>query len=350
MSTSKPKFTTIKSDYIRDLQTLMRVSQMGVTLLENGEPLHIFDEGSTAAYHAIFLADIVRKVRLSKVTKHILGDSIETAYASGVLDEAGRNKGVWMRKELACLLKVDVESFRDHFPEHSVHPDISAGLDAITELKMGAQKFPTKDLAKEAALAVLRASRKPEYAAARRRHTRARSKRVAEVRDYVKALFAQRSRLLAVRVDLGYRKEPSFTGGVTQVSFEQVREDAEALIAKLHKLPDEKFMGYVLRVEWGPKKGYHLHMLALLDGHKAKYRTRTAKAIGAVWAQVTKGQGSHWEPKELKGEKRGTGRFHRDDVGGREGLLHAAKYLCKAGYYVEFYQGEGVRTFFHGLA
>ena len=350
MSINKPKFTMVKRDYIRDLQTLMRASQMGVILLENGEPLHVFDQASTAANQAIFLADLVRQVRLSKVTKHILGDSIETAYASGVLDKAGRNKALWIRKELACILKIDVDSFHDHFPEHSVHPDISAGLDAIAELKMGAMKIPGMDIAKGAAIAVLRASRKPEYAAARRRHTRARSKRVAEVKEYVEALFDQRSRLLPVREDLGYRKETSFTGGVTQVSFEQVRQDAEALIAKLHKLPDDKFMGYVFRVEWGPKKGYHLHMLALLDGHKAKYRTRTAKAIGAVCAQVTKGQGSHWEPKELKREKRGTGRFHRDDVGGREGLLHAAKYLCKAGYYVEFYQGEGVRTFFHGLA
>lgn len=350
MSTNKPKLTTIKSDYVRDLQTLMRVSQMGVTLLEDGEPLHIFDEATTAANHAILLADLVRQIRLSKVTKHILDDSIEAAHAGGVLDKAGRRKGIWMKKELACMLKIDVESFHDHFPEHSFHPDISAGLEAIMELQKGVMQIPGTDLAKEVAIAVLRASRKPEYAAARRRHTRARSKRVREVKDYVQALFAQRSRLLAVRVDLGYSKEPSFTGGVTEVSFDQVGADREALIRKLHKMPDNKFMGYVLRVEWGPKKGYHLHMLALLDGHKAQDRTGIAKAIGEVWARATKGQGNHWEPKVLNGEERGTGMFHRGDRLGRSGLLHAANYLCKAGYYVEFYQGEGVRTFFHGLA
>lgn len=348
MSTSKPKFTQIKRDYIRDLQTLMLVSQMGVIILKNGEPLHIFDESSTAAYQAIFLADLVRQVRLSKVTKHILGDSIQTAYASGVLDQAGRIKGMWMKNELACLLKIDVESFRDHFPEHSFHPDISAGLEAITELQKGAMQIPGADLSKVVALAVLRASRKPEYAAARRRHTRARSKRVREVKDYVAALFAQRSRLLAVRVDLGYSKEPSFTGGMTEVSFDQVGADREALIRELHKMPDNKFMGYVLRVEWGPKKGYHLHMLALLDGHKAHDRTGIAREIGTAWTNVTKGKGTHWEPKELKGEERGTDMIHRKVPTERAALLHAARYLCKAGHYIEFYRGKGVRTFFHG--
>lgn len=349
MSTSKPKFTQIKRDYIRDLQSLMMSSQRSVIPLEGDGQHHVLDESSTAAYQAIFLADLVRQVRLSKITRHILGDGIQAAYASRRIDEAGRRKGIWMRDGLSRMLEIDVESFCAYFPAHSFHPDLRAGLEAITELQKGAMQVPGKDLIKAAALTILSISRKPEYVTARRRHTRARSKRAKSIKNYLQALFAERSRLLAVRVDLGYRQEPSFTGAMTEVSFDQVNTDRDALVRSVREKLGDIFVGYVLRLEWGPRKGYHLHMLALLDGHKAHSRTGHAMGIGAAWMNVTKGQGTHWEPLALKGEDRGTGMFHRDDDGGRAGLLHAANYLCKAGYFVEFDQGKGVRTFFHGL-
>lgn len=363
---------------------LMTLRQQAIVVPQSeGAPSLVLDESFTAADTAIFLANLVQMVRTHPAARYILRGGLDLGPFPSNTEDPERRRAELLKGELGRSLKIDTEMFKIYFPAHSFHPSITAACEAIRHVQEGHGKHGTLSNVKFLLQLILKLVDEPQYVEIRRRHRKARAKRVRETKDYIEALFETHSKILVVRVDLSYANGLAPDGNTTvrnSLAFRQVWRHRREFFAALHaelsftrrkksdgqdgqRLPQGQtrankdreerpdvfpLLGFVARLEWAPHKSYHLHMLVLLDGHKAEQRTAYAKKMGDLWCKVTGGLGNHWEPQPHPNEKRGTGRFHRNDEVGRAGLLEAAMYLCKQDYYIGFHKGKRDRTFFHG--
>lgn len=169
-------------------------------------------------------------------------------------------------------------------------------------------------------------------------YQRASNKNYKELTVYVDALFERYSRLLVLRVDLSYSKENSKT---TQA---QAKRDRVRLFenARSNKLFGD-MVGYIWKLEHGPEKGFHYHMMFFFDGSKVREDVTLARRIGEYWTDVvTKGRGLYYNCNAVKlGYKScGIGRVDHADANLREGLRNAVVYLTKTDLYMKL-QTEG---------
>lgn len=363
---------------------LMTLRQQALVIPQSeGASSLVLDESFTAADTAIFLANLVRMVRTLPAARYILRGGLDVTPVPNYTADPERRRAELLKGELSRSLKIDTDMFKVYFPEHSFHPSIMAACEAIRHVQDAHGKHGTLTNVKLLLQLILQLVDEPKYVEIRRRHRKARTKRVRETKDYINELFKAHSRIMAVRVDLSYSSGLAPAGNTTvrnSLTFRQVwrhrREFFSALPDVLSFVRRKKedrdadqrspqghtsankdrkerhdvfpLLGFVARLEWAPHKSYHLHVLVLLDGRKVEDRTAFAKKMGDLWCKVTGGLGNHWEPGPHLDEKRGTGCFHREDYAGRAGLIEAAMYLCKQDYYIGFHKGERDRTFFHG--
>ncbi|MFC6337770.1 inovirus Gp2 family protein [Pseudomonas sp. CCM 7891] len=164
-------------------------------------------------------------------------------------------------------------------------------------------------------------------------YQRSSNKNYKELTEYVDALFEHHARLLVLRVDLSYSKENSKT---TQA---QAKRDRERLFenARSNKLFGD-MLGYIWKLEHGPEKGFHYHMMFFFDGSKVREDVNLAKRIGEYWKSVvTKGRGLYYNCNASKWryEKRGIGMVNYGDDLLREGLQAAVFYLTKTDLYMK---------------
>ena len=79
-----------------------------------------------------------------------------------------------------------------------------------------------------------------------------------------------------------------------RVDFEQVQRDRVKLFANMKGKPSlfEHLVGYVWRIEYAHKAGYHLHVLLAFDGSHVRQHEWLAQQIGKYWVEViTPGRG-----------------------------------------------------------
>lgn len=164
-------------------------------------------------------------------------------------------------------------------------------------------------------------------------YQRSSNKNRQELTDYVNALFERHSRLLVLRVDLSYSKEGS---KLTQA---EAKRDRERLFenARSNKLFAD-MVGYIWKLEHGPEKGFHYHMMFFFDGSKVREDGSLARRIGQYWIDViTKGRGLYYNCNASKWRYRkcGIGMISYTDTQLREGLQDAMVYLTKTDLYMK---------------
>lgn len=169
-------------------------------------------------------------------------------------------------------------------------------------------------------------------------YQRSSNKNYKELTGYVDSLFERHSRLLVLRVDLSYSKENSKT---TQV---QAKRDRERLFenARSNKLFND-MVGYIWKLEHGPEKGFHYHMMFFFDGSKVREDVTLARRVGEYWADVvTKGRGLYFNCNRVKFAYKscGIGMVDHGDAELRKGLKRAVIYLTKTDLYMKL-QTEG---------
>jgi len=169
-------------------------------------------------------------------------------------------------------------------------------------------------------------------------YQRSSNKNYKELTEYVDALFERHARLLVLRVDLSYSKENSRT---TQA---QAKQDRRRLFenARSNKLFDN-MVGFIWKLEHGPEKGFHYHMMFFFDGSKVREDITLAKRIGEYWAEViTKGRGLYYNCNAVKlaYASCGIGMIEHADIELRAGLCKAVFYLTKTDLYMKL-QTEG---------
>lgn len=165
---------------------------------------------------------------------------------------------------------------------------------------------------------------------------------------YVDAWFEVCVRLVAVRVDLYYKKE--FFG---QVSAQQAIDDLNHLVEnhRCNAIFAYK-KAYIAKLEYGVDKGLHFHVLYLFDGshRKPSSHVHFAKEIGEYWVNtITKGRGDYWNCNahfrdyEKKGIL-GIGEINAHQTHLRDNLKNRViRYMCKSSQFLKPKAARGLK-------
>jgi len=171
---------------------------------------------------------------------------------------------------------------------------------------------------------------------------------------YINALFKAHSRLLVIRIDLSYKKNP--TPYLKKNEFckqlEKAQEHRHKLIQHLkRKQLKDAFVGYAWKLEYGLEKSFHYHMIFFLDGSKYRKDIEIAKSIGEYWVeQITEGNGLYWNCNANQDNYRanGIGTVNYYDKDKRKNLEQASLYLIKPDYFVRVFMPNGGKTYDRG--
>jgi hypothetical protein len=151
------------------------------------------------------------------------------------------------------------------------------------------------------------------------------------LRQYLTDLTEHYSKLLFVRVDLGYLKEEQY-----QVDVGVFQQHMDAFRSRLANQDGcfSDLQGYAWALEEGATKGLHAHVLLIYDGHKHQQGYGLAKLVGDAWLEITGRSGMYFNCHDTdyirKFEREGTlgiGMIQRDNPQQVMNAINAAMYL-----------------------
>jgi hypothetical protein len=173
----------------------------------------------------------------------------------------------------------------------------------------------------------------PDFTSECYRNRRNSRKNHTSLCELMEALFGCYSRLMVVRVDLGYSAFDS-----PYIDYETARYHREQLCLAFNTHPlFNHLLGYAWKLEWQPKKGFHYHFMFFFDGHQCREDITQARLINEMWAKgITGGQGHSWScnlkaPQTYSDNAMGCIEYH--DFEKKRGLFNLARYLTKIDEY-----------------
>ena len=137
--------------------------------------------------------------------------------------------------------------------------------------------------------------------------------------------FVFSSKVLVIRLDLGYTKGVHLLPPCKKNDADQSEThiDLDIFLAHLEKFLDvmKKIYGkyklsHILKIEYGLQKGYHTHLLLLLNGRKHQKDISIARQLGEKWvSEITQGDGTYWNCNANKDRYRhkAIGMIHRSE-------------------------------------
>lgn len=173
--------------------------------------------------------------------------------------------------------------------------------------------------------------------------------------NYIDKLVNHNARLLVVRIKLSYRKDDHILkDDERKKKYFQIKNDRERFFKEIrsNKTPFKGVLGYAWKLEYGQEKGFHLHVLLILDGSKLQQDVNIAQIFGEFWKnKITDGNGLYFNcnaDKDRYKKYLGIGMINYYDTQLREGLEKAAEYLTKTDYYMRLIAPDKGRTFGKG--
>lgn len=171
-----------------------------------------------------------------------------------------------------------------------------------------------------------------------RKRKRAARKNDQTLTSLVDDLFAFRSRLLVVRVDLYY---PSDYAGAelsgTTVTPDMVAKHRADFVRRVEQSRiSEHLLDFVWKLEFTERKGFHFHWFFFFDGAKVRQGITLGRILGELWEQVIGCKDLYWNcnAEQHTYESSGIGMVSRGDERLRNGLYRATNYLTKPDYYL----------------
>lgn len=291
----------------------------------NGASLTHIDEASQ-----VFIKTLVE---IEEFVALVL-DSDESAFIlTEMLVERNDLKRTKKHIELLPLAKYFtsvIEMFQQYSPEYEYSQNVALFFKCCFALELGKEWFiqPLAKTSKEGKLAFERYNDLIELIQTEGRNAEFRGetdyKKYNALRNYrsavefIKPLFQRR--LLVLRVDFAYQ-----TKYASAITAEIIRKDLAHFLSNLRhsKRLSEHLGAYLWKIEYGYKKGFHIHCLFFFDGSKVQNDEWWGNRLGAYWKDiVTKGRGMFYNgnTKENKAqfEKVGLlgigmiGRIHED--------------------------------------
>lgn len=152
-----------------------------------------------------------------------------------------------------------------------------------------------------------------------------------QLAEYIDYKFKQYSRLLVIRLDLGF-----VDGTTCQWSAEDARANFQKFLNNRRMLALFKNeVGFAWVLECGPEKGFHYHLIFLFNGALSQQDQSIGHAIGQYWKnKINNGSGNYYcsnDNKVMFKEQGllGIGMIHRSDEQARANLLSNVSYLAK---------------------
>lgn len=321
----------------------MRPNTVTLHVDEHGEVQYALTDDSEAAAQLQLVADTCKKVTSSAGPLFIDVDGVPTP------------KGQ-LGRDVIRALGVDIDAARQHFPMHRLTPLIEIWDEAVEELALAAigpaldfHYWPPEAHASVFKLIeVLReAGREPRFVDRTKRRRRRLTKNHRELLRYVDAQIERHRRLLAIRLDLGYRK-PNNWPHVPASGLDAATVKRHWKKLRRHALKNFPITGFVWKLEAGLLKGFHFHVLILLNGDKVRNDIGIAQEIGRKWQEITEGLGLYFNCNAGRYVRRGVGMIDYRDAEKIENLKRwVVPYLTKVDLYVEL-AVPGLRTFGKG--
>lgn len=206
-------------------------------------------------------------------------------------------------------------------------------------------------------------------------HHRGYRSNLASLKSYVADLFNRYSRLLVVRLDFGYQQglslnplmaqhhvvvssqpehgvsSPHGASWIPRVGMDQIRQHRDALLAFIRQKYGEDFCGYVWKMEYGARKGYHFHTILFFNGSNLRKGVAIGALIGNQWKNViTAGRGNYYNcnVRSKKYVYPCTGMLSWNDPNLKTGFDYLCDYLMKPDLYARLELEPGQRTFGKG--
>lgn len=274
----------------------------------------------------------------------------------GVIDLSWRNAG-----KLIAALKLDGAELQSFLPGHCFNPYVNLLLKQKEEFSdLEPLLFNLKQLANEDAMRVVdrlnglvealrTEGRSQEMLRNMDDWTRRVRKRFSGASRYVNALFNRHSRVLAIRLDLGYCMEETASQGMVTSSMSLA--DVKAHMAKFDRFVRENYpaIGHMHCREYGLLSGYHFHVLYFLNRNLVQRDVHIARELGERWKNViTEGRGRYYNCNAEDYPRKGVGTIQYDDYAKRDILLNSVvAYLTKSDFWL-FHEAGG-KTFVKGL-
>ena len=139
------------------------------------------------------------------------------------------------------------------------------------------------------------------------------NRRLKRAHGHIDNLIEKRCKLLVLRVDFSYRKDL-----LGQITLDEAKNDLEHFLSNRRSKPSlfENMDGYIWKLEYGPDKGYHYHLVLFFNGSKHQNDYYLAKEIGEYWKHsITKERGIYFNCNAKKNDywHLGIGMVKRDD-------------------------------------
>ena len=163
--------------------------------------------------------------------------------------------------------------------------------------------------------------------------------------EYQARLFKIYTRLLVVRVDLGYKKKVSQS--ILPTDF--LSHLKKFCVALQRHSVFKYLVGYALKIEHGADRGFHVHGLFFFDGSKVQQDIIRGKMIGEHWESLVPYDiGSYFNCNaKASNFYNALGMVEYHDRDKRQGLLYLIQYLMKTDSAARVMLGNA-RTFMRG--
>ncbi|MEG1709361.1 MAG: inovirus-type Gp2 protein [Acinetobacter sp.] len=145
--------------------------------------------------------------------------------------------------------------------------------------------------------------------------------------ELVQGLRDKFSKLLVLRIDFCWKAQIQ-----DDVTFKEMKAYFAQMRKRFHhdkNLPN--IVGYIWKLEFGQKKGYHYHCIFFMDGNKFQSDAHYAEVIGQYWSKLTLDKGYYFNchRDKIKYRHLAIGMARHDDQTFFDNLNQVLVYICK---------------------
>lgn len=152
------------------------------------------------------------------------------------------------------------------------------------------------------------------------------------INQHFKALLKKHASLLVIRMDLSYESRFKDADRINHMPREKIGEDKKYLLKAIKRqFPD--WLGYVFKLEFAPKKGYHYHCIFYFNGNDVRADGVISLALANLWRDITeerKGVTFLCNLHKNQYAHLAIGRIHYSDKEKIENFRYVAQYLAKS--------------------
>jgi Inovirus Gp2 len=313
-----------------------------IRFCEQGMNIEEFTLDETYARDATLIVDTMEKiVRTRSELFHVVA-------AKG--DKGSQHvKMTALGKEFLALLKKSYVSIQESFSSHKFHPLLELFNKHVREMSPACSMALPADVPflNRAVEAIREEGKSQAFRDVRDGFVRWSRESTKSLLRYVDALFAKYSRLLVVRLDVGYRKAPGI--GHPLLTHQEVSEHRKQFFQFVRRGYRARLLGYAWSLEFGRAKGFHYHLLLFFDANQVRSDYVIGEELGQFWRDVaTYGMGTYHNCSRNTYTRHGLGMIQFTEKDAMTVLKeNVASYLTKPCFYIR-HVVKGGHTFDHG--